>query len=104
VSKERSIHVGIGPGGAGPADVRAWFEDIDDLFGRTRCALPWLSGNILPNGDLSFCTDYPDYVWGNIGEGPLLEQWNGEKARAFRRYLQERLLPVCNRCCAILGM
>jgi MoaA/NifB/PqqE/SkfB family radical SAM enzyme len=104
VSKDRSIHVGVGPGGAGPADVHAWFEDIDNLFGRTRCALPWLSGNILPNGDLSFCTDYPDYIWGNVFEGPLLEQWNGEKARVFRRFLQKRLFPVCHRCCAILGM
>jgi len=104
VSKERNIHVAVGPGGAGPADAPAWFDEIDNLFGRTRCAFPWLSGNILPNGDLSFCTDYPDYVWGNVREGLLIDQWNGEKARAFRRYLQRNLFPVCNRCCAILGM
>jgi hypothetical protein len=41
---------------------------------------------------------------GNIKDEPLLKIFNNERYRKFRRRLQtEGLLPVCARCCGLMG-
>jgi len=63
------------------------------------CLFPLSSCSILPNGDVTFCVDFPDYIIGNIKEDSLLSIWNGEKAEAYRKYLQTNgYLPICSRC------
>ena len=56
------------------------------------------------NGDVSPCRDYHDYVVGNIKDHTLTELWNSERYQAFRRSLTtEGLMPVCSRCCGLMG-
>ena len=56
------------------------------------------------NGDLSPCRDYHDYVVGNLKEATITELWNSEAYRRFRRSLAEDgLMPVCSRCCGLMG-
>ena len=55
---------------------------------------------IMPDGSVITCHDFPDYIVGNVRNEKLLEIWNGEKMQKFRRYVTtERLLPICQRCC-----
>lgn len=61
-----------------------------------RCSLPWLEANVLPSGDVWVC---PDYYAGNVKETPFAEIWNGARARAIRRFLnQGKRFAVCNNC------
>jgi sulfatase maturation enzyme AslB (radical SAM superfamily) len=79
-------------------DLEEWFYDISNVFGHTRCLLPWYGLRIRPNGEVFFCPDIADYSTGNIYETSFKEIWEGERANNFRKILQTRLLPMCNRC------
>jgi radical SAM protein with 4Fe4S-binding SPASM domain len=58
----------------------------------------------MPNGDVATCRDYPDYVCGNIQKQGLLEIWNNDRYRKFRESLKnDGLLPICSRCCGLMG-
>ena len=56
------------------------------------------------NGDLSPCRDYHDYVVCNLKEATITELWNSPAYRKFRHSLDtEGLMPVCSRCCGLMG-
>jgi radical SAM protein with 4Fe4S-binding SPASM domain len=84
--------------------IRRYFREPGCTFGYTRCYSPWYVVEIGPNGDVATCRDYPDYVCGNIREEPLPDIFNGERYQRFRRVLKEKkLLPICGRCCGLMG-
>ena len=86
------------------ADVPRYYQEHDNLFGFSKCVAPWTTIEILPNGDVSTCRDYPDYVVGNIREEGIMTIWNNERYRRFRALLKEKtLLPICSRCCQLMG-
>jgi radical SAM protein with 4Fe4S-binding SPASM domain len=86
------------------ADIPAYYEDPRKLFGYGRCIQPWIVTEIMPNGDVATCRDYPDYVCGNIQRDRLLDIWNNDKYRAFRKSLRDDgLMPICARCCGLMG-
>lgn len=86
------------------ADIPAYYEDPTKLFGYGRCIQPWIVTEIMPNGDVATCRDYPDYVCGNIQRNSLQEIWNNDRYRAFRNSLRDDgLLPICARCCGLMG-
>ncbi|GJM43372.1 MAG: radical SAM protein [Gemmatimonadota bacterium] len=81
-----------------------YYDDPTTLFGYGNCIQPWLVTEILPNGDVATCRDYPDYVCGNIQKDDLLTIWNNDKYRKFRTSIHEDgLLPICSRCCGLMG-
>ena len=85
-------------------DIPTYFSDPTKLFGFGSCIQPWIVTEILPNGDVATCRDYPDYVCGNIQRDSLLEIWNNDRYRAFRNSLRDDgLLPICARCCGLMG-
>jgi len=83
----------------------AFFHDHSDNLGFTTCTAPWVSAEILPNGDVANCRDYPDVVAGNIKSTPFMELWNKGRLVEFRKLLidQGGRLPVCNRCHGLMG-
>ena len=84
--------------------IRRYFRDPAHTFGHRRCYSPWYVTEIGPNGDVATCRDYPDYVCGNIREESLPTIFNGPRYRRFRRVLKEcGLLPICGRCCGLMG-
>ena len=83
------------------ADIVPYYQDLNRTFGARRCFAIYDNLNVLPNGDVTLCNDLPDFIIGNITAQSFEEIWNGEKARAFRRLLDRRLLPVCSRCCLL---
>lgn len=85
--------------------IPAFYAHHSETFGYERCVAPWMMTAILPNGDVSPCRDYPDYIVGNIREQRLTEMWNGQRFRRFRCALKEEtLFPVCTRCCGLMDI
>ncbi len=81
-------------------DLERYYGDLDYTCGAKTCYAIYSKTYLMPNGDVTPCPDYPDFIAGNLREQNLLEIWNGAKYRDFRRQLkQHRLLPICARCC-----
>jgi radical SAM protein with 4Fe4S-binding SPASM domain len=86
-------------------DIPRYYQEPANTFGYDRCVYPWIVTDIMPNGDVVPCRDYPDYVVGNIKEDSIANIFNGERYRRFRRALKESggLFPICARCCGLMG-
>jgi radical SAM protein with 4Fe4S-binding SPASM domain len=87
------------------ADISRYYESPKNMFGYKRCIMPWLTAELMPNGDVSLCRDYPDYKIGNITQDSIINIFNSEKAKKFRQVLKEEggLFPICARCCGLMG-
>ena len=86
-------------------DISKYYENPKNMFGYGRCVSPWLTAELMPNGDVALCRDYPDYKIGNITQDSILNIFNSEKAKKFRQVLKEEggLFPICARCCGLMG-
>jgi len=83
-----------------PADsVPEYFSDFTKTFGHNLCPVAWYFAQVEPDGDVTFCGDFPDYVIGNVRRETFRDVWTGEKATRFRDKLAKEPLPICNRCC-----
>ena len=87
-------------------NVSRYYLEPDNLFGYGKCVAPWFMVDIMPNGDVVTCRDHPDYVVGNVQDDSLLNIYNNEKYRMFRKALkscENGLFPICARCCGLMG-
>lgn len=86
-------------------DIPKYYENPLNMFGYNRCVMPWLVAELMPNGDMAFCRDYPDYIIGNITQESIVDIFNSERAKKFRNLLKEEggLFPICARCCGLMG-
>lgn len=88
----------------GAENLRTYYTDHRARFGYDQCISIFQAVEINSNGDLSPCRDYHDYVVGNIKKATITELWNSPAYRFFRRSLaREGLMPVCSRCCGLMG-
>jgi radical SAM protein with 4Fe4S-binding SPASM domain len=88
-----------------PDQLERYYQEPDHFFGYGPCISPWYVTEIMANGDVTPCRDYPDYVVGNIRKQPLMEIWNNERYKAFRKALKDcgGTFPICARCCGLMG-
>jgi MoaA/NifB/PqqE/SkfB family radical SAM enzyme len=83
-----------------PAEkVPEYFSDFSQVFGHELCPVAWYFAQVEPDGEVTFCGDFPDYFIGNVRKQPFTEIWMGEKAQKFRAKLAKEPLPICARCC-----
>ncbi len=88
----------------GEENLRTYYTRHQERFGYDQCVSIYQVVEIDSNGDLSPCRDYHDYVVGNIKTQTISELWNSERYKAFRKSLcTEGLMPVCTRCCGLMG-
>jgi radical SAM protein with 4Fe4S-binding SPASM domain len=89
----------------GDEHYAAYYLQPSNTFGYAKCVAPFGMTELLPNGDVVTCRDFIDVKVGNILERPLLEIWNDEPYRAFRRLMirHRGLLPQCSRCCGLMA-
>ena len=84
----------------------SWLAEIQQsltLSGHPRF-FPRNCVEINSNGNLSPCRDYHDYVVGNVKDHTITDLWNNEPYARFRSSLHtEGLMPVCTRCCGLMG-
>lgn len=89
---------------SGEEALKAYYTDHGCRFGFDQCVSIYQAVEVDSNGDLSPCRDYHDYVVGNIQEATITELWNSPAYRKFRQSLsREGLMPVCSRCCGLMG-
>jgi MoaA/NifB/PqqE/SkfB family radical SAM enzyme len=80
--------------------VRDYFRHPERPLVSGQCTTPWKSIQIMPNGDVAFCSDFPDFVVGNLLEADLLALWNGSGSRAWRNRIRTKgIFPAESRCC-----
>ncbi len=85
-----------------PGQVDDYYARPEEAFGKTRCFVPWLEAEILPNGDVTPCSDRPDLIVGNVRRNRFQEIWNNDSYQTFRRAMREDgLFPYCSRCCGL---
>lgn len=83
-----------------PAEkVPEYFSNFGETFGHSLCPVAWYFAQVEPDGEVTFCGDFPDYFIGNVRKQPFREIWTGEKAQKFRAKLAKEPLPICARCC-----
>jgi radical SAM protein with 4Fe4S-binding SPASM domain len=83
-----------------PAEgVPEYFSNFGATFGHDLCPVAWYFAQVEPDGEVTFCGDFPDYFIGNVRKQSFREIWAGERARRFRAKLAKEPLPICARCC-----
>ncbi len=88
----------------GAKDLERYYTDHGANFGYDRCTSIYRAVELNANGDMSPCRDYHDYVVGNVKTATISELWNADSYRRFRRSLdKDGLMPVCTRCCGLMG-
>ena len=84
--------------------LKSYYLDHGNNLGYDRCVSIYHNAEIGPDGRVSPCRDYHDYVVGNIREASLTELWNSPAYQKFRMSLdRDGLMPVCTRCCGLMG-
>lgn len=89
-----------------PELIRTYYTEPENFFGYKKCISPWFQLDVMPNGDTVTCRDFPDYITGNIKDSPILDIYNNETHRKFRRALrscENGVFPICSRCCGLMG-
>ena len=80
--------------------IREYFQHPERPLVSGPCTTPWRSMQIMPNGDMAFCSDFPDFVVGNVADGDLLKLWNSSGSRAWRNRIRTKgVFAAENRCC-----
>jgi radical SAM protein with 4Fe4S-binding SPASM domain len=88
----------------GREDLKAYYTDHRAAFGYNQCVSIYQVVEVNSNGDVSPCRDYHDYVVGNINQSTLTELWNSDAYKKFRCSVsRDGLMPVCTRCCGLMG-
>lgn len=88
----------------GEDNLKKYYNDHSERFGFDQCISIFQVVEIDSNGNMSPCRDYHDYVVGNVKENTITEIWNSEAYQRFRRSLtKDGLMPVCSRCCGLMG-
>lgn len=87
-------------------EIEDYYLDPTNFLGWKNCLTPWVEVNIMPNGDVVNCRDFPDIVMGNIMKDDVLDIYNNKRFREFRRALSKQpngVFPLCSRCCGLMG-
>jgi MoaA/NifB/PqqE/SkfB family radical SAM enzyme len=89
-----------------PDEIEEYYHHPESFLGWKKCLAPWFQVDIMPNGDVVNCRDFPDIHMGNMQQTPILEIYNGEMFRKYRKALAKQpdgVFPLCSRCCGLMG-
>lgn len=65
---------------------------------KTECLAINYRMDVLPDGTISSCKLFPEFVVGNLKDHSLKELWQGEHFNRIRKHVSQGLMPVCKRC------
>jgi hypothetical protein len=83
----------------GSFDMSEYFLHPEKALTKRPCIAPWLSMQVLPNGDMAYCEDFADLVTGNIRDQDPLVLWNNPVSRAWRHRIRTKgIYPAETRC------
>ena len=96
--------VSIIPPISSEADLTAYYTDHQNRFGHDRCLSIFHEIQVMSDGQVTPCRSYIDYPVGNVKDSTITELWNSPAYTTFRQSLEQNgLMPVCSRCCGLLG-
>ncbi len=76
------------------------WDQMTDVY--EKCIIPWVSTEIVANGDVAPCHIFYDLVLGNLHENSIVDIWNGDKYKRFRDYMEsKKFMPICPGCCIL---
>ncbi|MGM0462434.1 MAG: SPASM domain-containing protein [Fibrobacterota bacterium] len=84
-------------------DITRYYDDHTWNAGYSFCQSIYHVAEISPNGDVTPCRDYQDFIAGNIHNQSFYDIWNGDAFTEFRKKMNTGLMPVCTRCCGLQG-
>jgi MoaA/NifB/PqqE/SkfB family radical SAM enzyme len=84
-------------------EIRRYYNDHSWHCGYPHCDSIYFIAEVTPEGKMTPCRDYQDYLCGNIYEKSFYDIWNGPEYKKFRREMKMGLMPVCTRCCGLQG-
>jgi radical SAM protein with 4Fe4S-binding SPASM domain len=87
-----------------PQNLRAYlnaeWDKMQDQY--KACYSPFVSVDIVANGDVAPCHIFYDLVMGNLHEQSIKEIWNDKRYIKFRNIMkQQTFMPICNGCCIL---
>lgn len=81
-----------------PEWVQDFLEDPEKLVGNRLCYKQWLRLDVLPDGRIAPCVQFPDLTVGDLGAQGVDEVWHGEPNRRFQDAVHAEPLPICAKC------
>ncbi len=84
-----------------PAWVRPFLEQPARCLANTFCYKQWLRMDVLPDGQVAACGQFPDLIVGDLRGQGLGQVWNSPRYGALRGALRQGPLPVCAKCDAL---
>jgi len=83
----------------GRFDLNNYFLKPREPVKRQPCIVPWLTMQIMPDGQLTFCEDFADFTVGNIRDVDPLTLWNNGQSMKYRRRIRTKgVFPAESRC------
>jgi MoaA/NifB/PqqE/SkfB family radical SAM enzyme len=71
-------------------NVADYFRKPEMALTSSPCIAPWVTMQIMPDGEMAFCEDFPDLKVGNVRDSDPLALWNGPGSRAWRRRIRTK--------------
>lgn len=82
-----------------PQDVKGFVEgDAKPGQKRTRCLGISNRIDLLPNGKVTPCKKFTEFIVGDLNHNTLTEVWHGEDFRKFREIHNNTLMDICSKC------
>jgi hypothetical protein len=83
----------------GRFDIQAYFHKPREPVKNQPCIVPWLTMQIMPDGQLAFCEDFADLSVGRVCETDPLALWNNAQSLQYRRRIRTKgVYPAESRC------
>jgi radical SAM protein with 4Fe4S-binding SPASM domain len=81
-----------------PEDIHAYLDQPDVNPYNNFCYKEWVRMDVMPDGRVTPCIQFPDLNFGSLKDKTILEIWNGKEFQNFRQQIKKELLPVCGKC------
>jgi MoaA/NifB/PqqE/SkfB family radical SAM enzyme len=80
-------------------DVADYFQKPERPMVQKPCVSPWLTMQVMTNGEMAFCEDFADLTVGNVADHDPIALWNGAASRSWRRRIRTKgIFPAESRC------
>ncbi len=102
--KEKNKYLLLLPPSFTPENLEAYLKadwcKMSDHY--KSCIIPWVSTDIVANGDIAPCHIFYDLVMGNLYDNTFEEIWFGSKYQKFRDYIsRKQFMSICPGCCIL---
>jgi len=81
-----------------PEWVQDFIDQPDKILGNRLCYKQWLRLDVLPDGRVPTCVQFPDLTVGDLRTQSVAEVWHGAANRNFQRAMHGDTLPICAKC------